>query len=98
MYYLESISSYAIVVDNNLDDIVTKCLSDWIRTTNRQSGAVFTNKESHNILYEGVSRGTTPSFPYRVTVTSKSVEQIKLIGLMHAKNEDFYEMIPYSVN
>ena len=97
-YYLEPISNYAIVVGNNLDDIVIKCLSDGVRTTSRQSGAVFTNEEIHNILYEGVSRGTTPSFPYRVKVTSKSNDKIKLVGLMHAKNEDFYEMIPYSIN
>lgn len=98
VYYLEPISKYAVVIDNDLDDISTVCLSDGMRTTGRQSNAIFTNNECHNILYEGVSRGTTPNFPYRIKISSKSHTPIRLVGLMHAKTEEFYEMIPYSMN
>lgn len=94
-YYLEPISKYAIVIDNDLDDINIKPISDSIRQIGRLENAQFENNECHNILFESISRGTTPQFPYKVEMSTKSGNPLLIVGLMRATNETYYNYVPH---
>ncbi|MBF1295540.1 MAG: toll/interleukin-1 receptor domain-containing protein [Parvimonas sp.] len=95
-YYLEPISNYAIILDNKIDDIQNECLTDGIRIIGNEENFKFPNGRIYNILFESVSRGTTPKFPYRVKLSTKSNAPLRIIGLMRATNEDHYTEVPYS--
>ncbi len=97
-HYLEPISKYAILFDNNLNELSIKCLSDYSRSIGCQKDLKLNNGEVHSAFFESVSRGTAPGFPYRVELTSKNGEDIKLYGLMRATRENEYKIIPCIFN
>lgn len=94
-YYLEPISKYAIIVDNSIEDLSIESITDGVRQTGHQSNFKFPDGSTHNILFESVSRGTTPQFPYRVKLATISGNKLKIVSLMKATDETYYNNIPY---
>lgn len=92
--YLEPISKYCVMIENDLDNVTSKCLTDGARMRGSQANATLNNGKICNILFESVSRGTTPSFPYRIKISTKNKEDIKLVSLGHACDEANYSFIP----
>ncbi len=93
-FYLEPISRYCILIDNDIDNIKITSISDSVRMTGEQKNLNLSNGETHNALFESVSRGTTPQFPYVVHIETKNKDAIKLMGLLHATNASSYSSIP----
>lgn len=94
-YYLEPISKFAVLVDNDLHNLNLKCISDGMFTHGQQANIALNNGEVHNCLFCGVTRGTTPGFPFRLSLTTKNGEDLKVCGFLHAKNESYYSAIPH---
>lgn len=92
--YLEPISQYGILIDNNLINIAYKSLSDSAYSFGSRENIKLNNGEIHNAIFLSVSRGTTPGFPFRVEVSTKDGAPIIFGGLMHAKSESYAAVIP----
>ena len=91
--YMEPISRYAIVMANEEDDITWNCETDNMTLSGFNKNAVNIGHLNFNALAITVNRATTPEFPVRIKVTSKT--KLKFIGVMKAQNENRYVMIPY---
>lgn len=94
-YYLESISRYCILVDNDLENVNIMCLSDNIRNAGKQKEIRLSNGQIHNALFESVTRGTTPGFPYVVELKTINGEDFRVVGLLRAVNAEQYDEVPY---
>ena len=90
---MEPISRYAIVMANEEDDITWNCETDNMTLSGFNKNAVNIGHLNFNALAITVNRATTPEFPVRIKVTSKT--KLKFIGVMKAQNENRYVMIPY---
>ncbi len=93
-YYLEPISRYAVLVDNSVDNIDMKCLSDGMFSHRSSMNIKLNNGEVHNCIFCSVTRGTAPGFPFRIHLKTKNNERLVVCGLMHAVNEKNYQCIP----
>lgn len=96
-YYLEPISNYIVLFANDIKQVSVECKSDGMFTTGMNENITLNNGTVHNCWFGGVSRGTTPGFPFRIRLHTKNGEQLRIQGLMHAKTEDRYSQIPYSI-
>lgn len=96
-YYLEPISRYCVLIDNDIENISITCLSDSVRSTGSQKEIQLNNGKIHNALFESVTRGTTPSFPYVIKLKTINGEGIKVAGLLRAMDSEQYCSIPYQV-
>ncbi len=95
--YFEPISRFLILIDCNPSDISIICTSDSSRTVNRFNGIRLNNGLICNALYEEVSRGLTPGFPYRVVINRKDKKPFKCYGIMRAISDQEYHMIPFEI-
>ena len=95
-YYLEPISQYIVLFDNPTSQIHVTCESDGMFITGLQEGIALSNGTVHNCWHGGVSRGTTPGFPFRIKIRTSNGEKLSVKGLLHAKTEEQYMPIPYS--
>lgn len=91
--YMEPISRYAIVMANKEDDIEWECETDKMILSGFNKNAVSKGHLKFNALAITVNRATTPEFPVRIKVSSKT--KLIFIGVMKAQNEKQYRMIPY---
>lgn len=96
-YYLEPISRYCILVDNELQNVQIECLSDSMRSTGQQEGVKWNNGQTYNALFESVERGTTPGFPYILELKTENGEDLKVTGILRAVNAERYIQVPYQV-
>lgn len=96
-YYLEPISRYCFLVDNDLDKVNIICLSDSTRNEGRQDALKLSNGQIHNALFESVSRGTTPGFPFVVELKTNNGEELKFAGVLRAVDAKYYESISYQI-
>lgn len=90
--YLEPISRYAILIKNTEDDISYKCTSDGMFMNGFNSGIVLNNGISCNAVAITVNRATSPGFPVKVVLESKT--ELQFLGLMRAENAEKYRVIP----
>lgn len=91
--YMEPISRYAIVISNEENDITWNCETDNMTMTGFNKNAVHVGPLNFNALAITVNRATTPEFPVRIKVTSKT--KLNFICVMKAQNENKYVMIPH---
>lgn len=70
--YMEPISRYAIVMANEENDITWKCETDNMTLSGFNKNAVNIGHLNFNALAITVNRATTPEFPVRIKVTSKT--------------------------
>ena len=93
--YMEPISRYAILVNNNEDDIKLKCESDAMITQGFNKDITLSNGMVCNALAAFTTRATSPGFPFKVKITSKT--RIEFIGVMRAVSEDEFRAIPHLI-
>lgn len=94
MTYLEPISRFMILIDCDPDDINIYCKSDSARIAGGRRGITLNNGLACNALYESVSRGITPGFPYRVTIQHKNKQTFNCFGVMRAISDTEYRIMP----
>lgn len=94
--YLEPISRYLILIENEKDDVEYKCISDSMFYNNFINDFKLNNGTMFNAIYIGVDRGTAPGFPLTVKLTQKNDKPIKLKILMHSVKQDEYKSIPFT--
>ena len=94
--YMEPISRYAILVKNAENDISINCESDAIFTQGFNKDITLNNGLICNALAAFSTRATSPGFPFKVKVTSKT--QIEFIGVMRAVSENEFRMIPHIIS
>lgn len=92
--YLEPISRYLILVDNDEGDVEVKCESDGMLRRGFNKDLPLDSGIKTNGFSLGVERGTAPGFPFVVKLTRKTDKPIKLNGLMRAVKQNQYHMIP----
>lgn len=93
--YMEPISRYAILVKNEENDIIIKCESDAMFTHGFNKDITLNNGLTCNALAAFSTRATSPGFPFKVKVISKT--QIEFIGVMRAVSENEFRMIPHVI-
>jgi len=92
--YLEPISRFLILVDNDEEDIKVGCESDSMFNSGFNRNIQLNSGLTTNALFIGMARGTAPGFPLVVKLTQQTDKQIKLVGLMRAVKQNQFHMIP----
>lgn len=92
--YFEPIARFLILVDCDTKEISINCKSDSLRMTGDHNGLRLNSGLICNALYESVSRGIAPGFPYRVEIKHKSNQRFRFFGVMRAITNEEYRMIP----
>lgn len=93
--YMEPISRYLILVNNDEVDLTVKCESDPM--FNHGFGNITLNNGlTCNAVVVSSTRATSPGFPFKFRITSN--KQIQFIGVMRAITDEQYRMIPFIMN
>lgn len=94
--YMEPISRYGIIVKNDESDVTWKCTSDplCLNGFNKDVATVL-NGIKANVIAVTVQRATTPGFPVIINVHSKTT--LSFLGVLRAKNKEWYEGIPFKM-
>lgn len=93
--YLEPISRYLILVENDQDEVEIKCESEGMTRQGFNKDLQLSTGLKTNAFFIGVERGTAPGFPFVVKLLQKTDQPIKLNGLMRAVNQNEFRMIPF---
>lgn len=92
--YLEPISRFLILLENNENEIETDCVSDSFFNHGFNKDLKLNTGLNTNGIFVAVQRGTSPGFPFVVKIKQKIDTSIKFNGLMRAINQNEYKMIP----
>ncbi|HGH7183814.1 TPA: toll/interleukin-1 receptor domain-containing protein [Bacillus cereus] len=92
--YAEPISRYLILLDNDESEIEFKVTNESMYNNSFTSNIQLNDGTHANAIFIGVSRSTTPTFPLKVNVKSKTNSPIQLKGLMRATSDDQFSGIP----
>ncbi len=92
--YFEPIARFLILIDCQPEDVVVKCTSDSLREAGSNNGITLTNGLKCNALYEAVSRGISPGFPYCVEISHRGKRSFQCFGVMRAVTDTEYRIIP----
>jgi hypothetical protein len=93
-YYLEPISKYLILVENNENELNFNVKSDTMFFGGFQKEIKLNNGKIYNGFSASIDRGTVPGFPFDVEITANGINTIQFVGVMRAINKDQYKMIP----
>ncbi len=93
--YMEPISRYGIILANEEEDITWKCETDPMIIEGFNNAAVNIGNVAFNALAITVQRATTPEFPVKIRVTSKT--KLKFVGVMRSYSEEKYKVIPFKI-
>lgn len=92
--YFEPIARFLILIDCSTSKIKVNCTSDSVRLTNGYDNIKLNNGLVCNALFESVSRGIAPGFPYSVEIANIDNKNFVCYGIMRAISQDEYRMIP----
>ncbi len=92
--YFEPMARFLILIDCRPEEVDIKSSSDSVRMTGAQSDIALNNGFKCNALFESVSRGISPGFPYRVEIHHKEKQPFQCFGIMRAISDSEYRMIP----
>ena len=92
--YFEPMARFLILIDCQPEDVNVNCTSDSARMTGSQSDITLNNGFKCNALYESVSRGVSPGFPYSVEISHKEKRPFQCFGVMRAITDSEYRIIP----
>ena len=92
-YYLEPHSRYLLVVDNNENDLNWTLPDFNMYTSAFNKNIPFTDGEHNCILIE-VNNPTSPNFPVKIVLESKSKSRLSLLYIMHATSRKNFSTIP----
>lgn len=87
--YTEPLSKYAIILSNEEDDISWNCGKDNVVMYGFNKDVVIPGV---NALAFNFVRATSPEFPIRINITSKT--KVKFITVCRQVNEEKYKAIP----
>lgn len=92
---MEPISKYLILFSSQGNDISCNFANDFVLYDYKKDFAFPTENGNIlvNVLSINLQRPTTPDFPIKVIIESKT--SIEFINVMKAKNNNIYEKIPY---
>jgi len=95
-FYMEPISKYIIILDNDENDISWNVLSDSEYYSSINQGMFFINDKPLNALYIGVDRATTPTYSVVVEIKQKTSKPINIIEVRKGKSNktDSFDVIP----
>lgn len=92
--YMEPISRYLVVLNNEKRDISHKCLSDSTYKYGFNKNVITIGNETFSAILFCIDRATTPNFPAKFKVISEKKIDIKM--LMRAESEKYFQSIPYN--
>lgn len=92
--YFEPMARFLVLIDCRPEDVNVNCTSDSARIAGSQSDITLNNGFKCNALFESVSRGITPGFPYCVEIIHKEKKSFQCFGIMRAVTESEYRFIP----
>jgi hypothetical protein len=93
-YYLQAISSFLFVVDNDESDLSFNCKSSAMTRTGFNKGLQLNNGKTCNAQLIAIERSTAPGFPFVVEITPKDDKQLKLLTVIHEKKQGDFRSIP----
>ena len=93
-YYLDPISHFGIVLDENPNDIIVDCLSDGFSIGGVETNIEFNDGLKHNIIYRTGSRGIVPGFPLRLRLRLNESRQLRLLGFLQEVREHVFKSVP----
>lgn len=93
-HFLEPISHFLIVVENEKNDLSFKCLSHNMCTSGFHQDIKLTDGRERNAQFMGVTQGTTPGFPFIVEIRRRSEASIKVVAILHEKARNRWEAVP----
>lgn len=96
-YYLEPISQFGFCTQTDPDLINAKIISDAYEITSVQKAAKNENGYVTNVMFRGVSRGTTPGFPVIAEFTHRNNLPFDIEMVLHRVNQNFYAPIPMEI-
>ncbi|EJT5915584.1 toll/interleukin-1 receptor domain-containing protein [Clostridium perfringens] len=87
--YLEPISRYIVIVENDESDFKKYFSpSDFMINNSFNKDAITLNNGlTANVIYFATTRGTSPNFPFKVRLEAKDDKEIKFITVMKAIND-----------
>lgn len=92
--YFEPIARFLILIDCDPNDIKVNCTSDSVRIAGQNRGILLANGVLCNALFESVSRGISPGFPYCIEITSVTKNKFVCYGIMRAVSQQKFSEIP----
>ena len=92
--YFEPMARFLILIDCLPEDVDINCTSDSARMTGSQIDLTLNNGFKCNALFESVSRGVSPGFPYCIEISHKEKKPFKCLGIMRAITDSEYRIIP----
>jgi len=95
-YYVEPHSRYLLVVDNDENDL------NWMLPDfSFQTCGFYTDRQFfdgvHNCILIEVNNPTSPNFPVKVLLKSKSENDVNLLYVMHATSRNDFSQIPAKI-
>lgn len=91
--YLEPMSRYLFLVENQENEVSNKCLSDGMFMGGFDK-VTLDDGRAFNAFAMSVDRGTAPGFPFVVKLEPRKPAEVKLVGVMRALKQDRYGFIP----
>lgn len=95
-FYLEPISSFLFLVQNDENELEFQCLSSGMTYGGFNKGIKLDDGRVFNCQAVRIERPTTPGFPFVEKITPKAGMKVKIPGVMHEKSQGRFQMIPFS--
>lgn len=95
-FYLEPISSFLFLVQNDENDLEFECLSSGMTYGGFNKNIKLDDGRVFNCQAVRIERPTTPGFPFIEKIKPKAGIGVKLAGVMHEKSQGRFNMIPFS--
>ncbi len=96
-HYLEPISHYLFLVDNEEQEVRFEYRSGSMCNTGFNKGIQLSNGTTYNGQIVKVEKGTVPGFPLIVHITPSAGSKVRLAGVMHEKRMGEWAMIPIAL-
>lgn len=93
-HYLEPISNFLFLTENSEEEIDLNCTSDNSYTHGFNKDLKLNNGKTVNGIFTSINRGTVPGFPFAIEAKSKNGVQIDILGVMHEKKKNSWNIIP----
>lgn len=98
LHFLEPISSFVVLVENDENDVDFTCTSSGgMHTAGFNKGVTLTDGRTVNGQLLGIERATTPDFPFIITARPRAGKQLRLVGVLHQKGHNRWEPVPLEV-
>lgn len=94
--YLEPISRYLILINNEKSEVNCMCENEGMVIKNFYKDLTLNNGIKCNGCFISVSRATSPGFPLKIRLTSTN--KISFVGVMRAVSDSEFRAVPCVIN